>query len=134
MNHILLAACKSTQTAADASFGGRPNGAWSYYLLEALGIRKPIETAFAGAKKNLKEDGYEQTPQLEGPVNLKKLPVMTNSLLLFMFSGHGSQVPDMDGDEVDKLDEIICSYDCNSYWNSPLSDDVLARILKTGKA
>jgi len=32
-------------------------------------------------------------------------------LLVFHYSGHGSQVPDANGDETDKLDEIICPWD-----------------------
>jgi hypothetical protein len=32
-------------------------------------------------------------------------------LALFYFSGHGSQVPDQNGDEEDGLDEVLCPYD-----------------------
>lgn len=45
--------------------------------------------------------------------------------LVFHFSGHGSQVADRNGDEPDRLDEIICPYDMD--WDRPLTDDVLAR-------
>jgi len=45
--------------------------------------------------------------------------------LVFHFSGHGSQVADRDGDELDQLDEIICPYDMD--WDHPLTDDVFAR-------
>lgn len=45
--------------------------------------------------------------------------------LVFHYSGHGSQVADRDGDEVDRLDEIICPYDMD--WDHPLTDDILAR-------
>jgi hypothetical protein len=45
--------------------------------------------------------------------------------LLFHYSGHGSQVPDADGDETsDGLDEILCPYDLD--WERPLTDDDLA--------
>lgn len=47
--------------------------------------------------------------------------------LVFDYSGHGSQVRDREGDELeDQMDEIICPYDLN--WDDPLTDDVLARI------
>ena len=45
--------------------------------------------------------------------------------LVFHYSGHGSQVPDRNGDEAtDRLDEILCPYDLD--WDHPLSDDDLA--------
>jgi len=45
-------------------------------------------------------------------------------LLVFHYSGHGSQVPDRDGDETaDGLDEIICPYDLD--WRHPIKDDDL---------
>jgi len=44
--------------------------------------------------------------------------------LVFHYSGHGSQVPDRNGDERDGLDEILCPYDLE--WEHPLTDDDLA--------
>jgi hypothetical protein len=44
--------------------------------------------------------------------------------LVFHYSGHGSQVPDRNGDERDGQDEILCPYDLD--WRRPLTDDVLA--------
>ncbi|MGB7631572.1 MAG: caspase family protein [Candidatus Deferrimicrobium sp.] len=45
--------------------------------------------------------------------------------LVFHSSGHGSQVPDRNGDETtDRLDEILCPYDLD--WDHPLTDDDLA--------
>jgi metacaspase-1 len=50
--------------------------------------------------------------------------------LVFHFSGHGSQVPDTEGDESDGLDEVICPYDFD--WNgSYIRDDDLRRICET---
>jgi len=47
--------------------------------------------------------------------------------LVFQFSGHGSQVRDRNGDELnDHLDEILCPYDLD--WNNPLTDDILSGI------
>ncbi len=46
--------------------------------------------------------------------------------IVFHFSGHGSQIRDRNGDELnDKLDELICPYDMD--WNNPLSDDILKK-------
>lgn len=50
--------------------------------------------------------------------------------LLFYFSGHGSQVPDINGDESDHLDEILCPYDYDRIWDDPLSDDVLRDLFR----
>jgi metacaspase-1 len=44
-------------------------------------------------------------------------------VLLVHFSGHGSNVPDKDGDEADHRDEILCPYDLD--WKAPLTDDWL---------
>ena len=47
-------------------------------------------------------------------------------VVLFHYSGHGSQVRDRDGDELkDHLDEIICPYDLN--WDDPITDDELGK-------
>src|SRR5439155_24598931 len=47
------------------------------------------------------------------------------------FSGHGSYIPDEDGDEDDHLDELICLYDMD--WDNPnsyLKDDDLREWTK----
>ncbi len=50
-------------------------------------------------------------------------------VLLFHYSGHGSQVDDRHGDELDdNLDEIICPYDLD--WDRPFTDDDLYAIVK----
>jgi hypothetical protein len=46
-------------------------------------------------------------------------------VLLLHYSGHGSNVPDADGDEADKRDEILCPTDLD--WKKPLSDDWLRK-------
>jgi len=49
--------------------------------------------------------------------------------LVFHYSGHGSQIRDRNGDELDdQLDEILCPHDLD--WERPLSDDILAKIFK----
>jgi hypothetical protein len=50
-------------------------------------------------------------------------------VLVFHYSGHGSQVPDRSGDETtDRLDEVLCPYDLD--WDDPLSDDDLGRVAR----
>lgn len=49
--------------------------------------------------------------------------------LVFHYSGHGSQVRDRDGDELnDHLDEIICPHDMN--WDDPFTDDILGHMFQ----
>ena len=44
-------------------------------------------------------------------------------VLLLHYSGHGSNVPDRNGDEADRRDEILCPTDLD--WQDPLLDDWL---------
>jgi hypothetical protein len=49
-------------------------------------------------------------------------------VLVFHYSGHGAQVRDRDGDELDDgLDEMICPYDLD--WDDPFTDDDLSDCL-----
>jgi hypothetical protein len=50
--------------------------------------------------------------------------------LLFHFSGHGSQIRDLENDELkDHMDELICPYDMN--WDDGfITDDMLGRLLE----
>jgi hypothetical protein len=52
----------------------------------------------------------------------------------FYFSGHGSQIPDLDGDEEDGKDETLCPYDTNEEPESHLSDDWIEPWLKSFRA
>jgi hypothetical protein len=56
-------------------------------------------------------------------------------VLLLHYSGHGSNVPDNDGDEADKREEILCPTDLD--WKDPFRDDWLRKTfdkLKPGVA
>lgn len=47
--------------------------------------------------------------------------------IVFDYSGHGSQIRDREGEELnDQMDEILCPHDLN--WDDPLTDDMLAKI------
>lgn len=51
------------------------------------------------------------------------------SVLFFHYSGHGSQVRDRNGDELDDgLDEILCPYDLD--WDDPFTDDEFAKAIE----
>lgn len=49
-------------------------------------------------------------------------------VLVFHYSGHGSNVVDYNNDENDGYDEIICPHDLD--WNNPFTDDMLSDLLK----
>jgi metacaspase-1 len=49
--------------------------------------------------------------------------------LIFYYSGHGSQVVDLDGDELDKKDETLCPHDFRT--SGMITDDELRKVLCT---
>jgi hypothetical protein len=53
-------------------------------------------------------------------------------VLLLHYSGHGSNVPDDDGDEADKREEILCPTDLD--WKDPFRDDWLRKTFDKLKA
>lgn len=53
-------------------------------------------------------------------------------VLLLHYSGHGSNVPDDDGDEADKREEILCPTDLD--WKDPFRDDWLRKAFDRLKA
>jgi len=68
-NAIHLAACGDEQFAADASFAGGPEGAFSHFALESvcsLGGRPSFGDWCAAIAKNLPNREYEQCPQWNG--------------------------------------------------------------------
>ncbi len=71
---VLFAACRPEQTASDAQFDGRPNGAFTHLFLTALaanpaGSRTDLHRAVTAG---LKAEDFEQRSTLEGPVKAKK--------------------------------------------------------------
>ena len=73
---VLYAACRPDQTASDATFDNRANGAFTYLFLKALAkdpeqTRRQLQSAVIGG---LKGGDFEQRSTLEGPVKAKKVP------------------------------------------------------------
>lgn len=79
----------------------------------------------------------EETPEetLESPTRARILTALQwlvegaqrNDSLVFYFSGHGLQTPDLNGDERDGLDEVICPVDYKTAGT--IVDDDLHAIL-----
>jgi len=72
---VLFAACQPNQTASDATFDGRSNGAFTYLFLKAMKASPTatrtelLRTVTAG----LKDGDFSQRSTLEGPVKSKKV-------------------------------------------------------------
>ena len=72
---VLYAACRPEQTAADASFDGRANGAFTYLFLKALAedsarTRSQLQSTVTSG---LKSGDFEQRSTLEAPAKAKKV-------------------------------------------------------------
>ena len=73
---VLFAACRPDQTASDAQFDDRPNGAFTYLFLKAL-KDKPTSTRadlHKAVTAGLKAQEFTQRSTLEGPLKAKKAP------------------------------------------------------------
>jgi hypothetical protein len=80
--------------------------------------------AFEDASLKVLLDGRATTAGIRSGLRWLVQGASAGDVLVFHYSGHGSQVPDRDGDErVDGLDEIICPYDLD--WDDPITDDDL---------
>jgi metacaspase-1 len=75
---IAVSACQSTETAADTSFNGRPNGAFTYYWLKALRATATLDASVMETAKNLTTFGMH--PQLEGSQNLRGAPFLAEDV------------------------------------------------------
>ena len=78
-NHVaLLNACAENQTSDDADFGGRANGAFTYFLLKALNTKSGLTAKLSDlpplVAKDLSENGYSQTPGIEGDPAIEARP------------------------------------------------------------
>lgn len=65
----LLSACGENQLSADALIDNRYNGAFTFYLLKNLkkhGTQIPMKTLIQMVQKELEQNGFDQSPQIEG--------------------------------------------------------------------
>ncbi len=85
----------------------------------------------AGHIQELTDDAATTKSMQRGISSLVK-KAKRGDVLLLHFSGHGSNVPDDDGDEADFRDEILCPTDLD--WKKPLTDDWLRKTFDTLRA
>jgi hypothetical protein len=85
-----------------------------------------VLTEFYGFAKNdiLTLTDYKATKKaIEAAVRQLISAGRKGDVLLLHYSGHGANVPDDNGDEADRRDEILCPTDLD--WKDPLRDDWL---------
>ncbi|MFU2488593.1 caspase family protein [Thauera sp. WH-1] len=74
---LLLAGCRDEEFSWDTSFGGRPNGAFSYYALKTLREQQPrnYEQWHAAIRRYLPSTRLPQEPQIAGTRTARKMPI-----------------------------------------------------------
>ena len=79
MKEVLLAGCKSDQYSYDASFDGRPNGAFTYYTMQLLKQNPSItyEGFITDMSKFLPSNRYPQCPVCETNEAMKNTPIFS---------------------------------------------------------
>lgn len=79
MNHILLSGCNSMEYSYDAYFGGRYNGAMTYFTIQLIrsGKERNWKDIHVALRELLPSTQYPQSPQLEGGDPLKMRQVFT---------------------------------------------------------
>jgi len=78
---------------------------------------------FAGKDIKTLTDYAATTKAMRNAVATLVKGAKKGDVLLFHYSGHGANVPDKNGDEADRRDEILCPTDLD--WKDPLLDDWL---------
>lgn len=78
---LLFAGCQDTELSWDASFNGRPNGAFTRVALDVLRAAKPAtyHDWFRAIRAKLPSVDYPQTPNLSGTSTQKKWPTLRES-------------------------------------------------------
>lgn len=77
---LLLAGCLDTQFSWDTSFGGRPNGAFTFYALKtlkALSVNATYEQWFKQIRNYLPSTRLPQDPQLFGTKTTRRFKVFS---------------------------------------------------------
>ena len=124
LNYIAMSACRDHETAADAVFNGRANGAYHFALMQTMKKGITYRQWDELAAKELKRLGFSHVCTIEGPDKLLDRQIFEGTVYCFEISSHGSHVYDESGDEPDQQDEGPYLYD------GMINDDQIADILK----
>ncbi len=82
----------------------------------------------SGSIKTL-TDANASTAKIKKGITDLVAGAIPGDVLFLHYSGHGSRVPDKNGDETDGWDEILCSWDLD--WDNPVLDDWLRAAFET---
>lgn len=82
---------------------------------------------FAGKDIATLTDLAATTKAMQAAVSKLIRDARKGEVLLLHYSGHGSNVPDANGDEADRRDEILCPTDLD--WKKPFLDDWLRKTI-----
>jgi len=80
MRHVLLSGCRDDEYSFDARIGGRYHGAMTYHAVKAIKAARYRITPAALVRelnRTLPDAGYDQHPQLSGPVAGKRRLLFT---------------------------------------------------------
>ncbi len=87
---------------------------------------------FAGKDVTILTDFAATTKAMQAAVSKLIRDARKGDVLLLHYSGHGSNVPDANGDEADHRDEILCPTDLD--WKKPFLDDWLRKTFDSLRA
>lgn len=126
LKKALLIGCNYKKTAFEL-FGCINDAVqWSNVLQDAYGFEEN-DIVF------LRDDKADFRPTRQRILSeLKKLVSQMPAYLFIFYSGHGTSIPDMNGDEADKMDECLVPSDVQSA--GIITDDELNSILKGCKS
>jgi len=112
LNHVLLAACRDDQTAADATINGRPCGAFTHNLCQTIradGVGVSRRTLIDQVAKALADGHFNQVPQLEAkdgdiPLFEDATPQAPTGAATLPATATGGSSPKASGEAVDALE------------------------------
>ena len=127
MRWLAFSGCGETQTSADALINNRYNGAYTYYAKKCMQKGITYLQLMNAIEVYLPSPQFSQAPELHGPETLQNRLLFEGPALVIWYSGHGSYLPDNNGDETDGADETLYLFDGH------LRDDDINQILQTIK-
>lgn len=74
---LLMAGCQDHEYSYDANFGGRPNGAFTYYALKSLSTDATYAEWYRAIRDYLPGASYPQTPQIFGSKGTRQFPALS---------------------------------------------------------